>query len=184
MNISTQIWTLTSCARLPAPWFPDLTDIKQVPSVRDGSKPWRPFFSINFLVRGIICRHSLVAWLHKMGLWQFQFSELCCVQMCFQKVWTSNWMFLGSIVWCVRTPVIMCTHVVCLWQWSAKWLAWFSFYVSLCIQASHYFLNTSLVWYSLYTGYWLPQIYEKKLYFSNGCFNPFWIQYRLRLWLL
>lgn len=141
-------------------------------------------FPIIFLVRGIICRHSLVAWLHKMGLWQFQFSELCCVQMCFQKVWTSNWMFLGSIVWCVRTPVIMCTHVVCLWQWSAKWLAWFSFYVSLCIQASHYFLNTSLVWYSPYTMYWLPQIYEKKLYFSNGCFNPFWIQYRLRLWLL
>lgn len=108
-----------------------------------------------------------------MGLWQFQFSELCCVQMCFQKVWTSNWMFLGSIVWCVRTPVIMCTHVVRLWQWSAKWLAWFSFYVSLCIQASHYFLNTSLVWYSPYTTYWLPQIYEKKLYFSiKWLFQP------------
>lgn len=114
-----------------------------------------------------------------MGLWQFQFSELCCVQMCFQKVWTSNWMFLGLTVWCVRTPMIMCTHVVCLWQWSAKWLAWFSFYVSLCIQAGHYFFNTSLDRYSPYTMYWLPQRYEKRaVFFLMVVFNPFWIRYK------
>lgn len=47
-TISTQIWTLTSCARLPAHWFPDLADHKAGALCKERSKPWRPFFQSFF----------------------------------------------------------------------------------------------------------------------------------------
>lgn len=126
---------------VPVYWFPDLVDHEPSALCKGRKQTMEAIFPAIFLSRESFKRLSLVAWLHiKMGLWQFQFSELCCVQMCFQKVWTSNWIYEYRVICLVcEHTLIITTHVVCLWQWSANWLAWFSFYVSLCIQANHDF---------------------------------------------